>query len=160
VILVNDPSLRLTPLMAGKPLIAIVDDEVTVRRSLERLVRAHGYATLSFPSGDELLRSLNGADVPACILLDVHMPGLSGFDVLEALRKKTKRIPVIVVTASCEPSTRARVTELGALECLVKPVDTGLLLETIDVAIEQRTVDKAGAEHRPTPMGPRSNSGG
>jgi FixJ family two-component response regulator len=117
-------------------LIAVVDDESAVRRGFDRLLRADGYEPACFASGDELLASLNGSDGPACILLDLHMPGLSGFDVLDALARNRKRIPVIVITADCDPAVSARVMQLGAAHCLNKPVDESVLLETIRTVLD------------------------
>jgi FixJ family two-component response regulator len=116
--------------------ISIVDDEFVVRRAFDRLLRAGGYEPTCFASGDELLASLNGSDGSACILLDLHMPGLSGFDVLEALARNRKRIPVIVITADCDPAVSARVMQLGAASCLNKPVDESVLLRTIRTVLD------------------------
>jgi FixJ family two-component response regulator len=131
------------PLMGEHTLIAIVDDDASVRRALARLVRAGGYAAACFASGDEFLLSMNGSDAPACMLLDVHMPGSSGFDVLDALAKMKAQTAVIVITASQEPDTTARAIGLGAVECLVKPVDGPVLLEAIRVALERQTAAPA-----------------
>jgi FixJ family two-component response regulator len=129
--------------MGKHTLIAIVDDDASVRRAFARLVRASGYEAACFPSGEEFLHSVNGSDAPACILLDLHMPGASGFDVLGALAKMEVQTAVIVITASQEPGTAARAIELGAVECLTKPVDGPVLLETIRVAFERQTAAAA-----------------
>jgi two-component system, LuxR family, response regulator FixJ len=117
-------------------LIAILDDEPSVRRGLERLVRAGGYPAAAYSSGDDLLRSLEDGDDPACIVLDLHMPGLSGFDILEALAQRGDRVPVIAITADSRTSTAARAIKLGARACLNKPVEGSVLLEAIRIALD------------------------
>ena len=79
--------------------IAVVDDEEAVRTMLGRMLRLDGFEVASFGSGEEFLASLSGR-VPACVILDVHMPGLSGFDVRSRLRAMDARIPAIFITAS------------------------------------------------------------
>jgi FixJ family two-component response regulator len=119
----------------GDHLIAIIDDEASVRAGLERLVRSRGYAVASYASGIDFLSSLEAVR-PACVLLDLHMPALSGFEVLEALRQQAATIPVIVVTADCCPEIAEQVTALGALACLNKPVDAPALFDGISAALQ------------------------
>ena len=115
-------------------LIAIIDDEDPVRQGLERLLRASGYAVESHASGADFLRSLDTSR-PCCILLDLHMPAVTGIDVLKALAQQAAAIPAIVVTADCTPVTLQRVMSLGARECLNKPVDAATLLDAISAAL-------------------------
>jgi FixJ family two-component response regulator len=118
--------------------IAIVDDEAPVRTGLERLVRSRGYRVASYASGTDFLRSLDSSR-PDCVLLDLHMPLLSGCDVLKALRTRSEPIAVIVVTGDCDGNVHAQVTALGAMACLNKPVDAAILFDAISSALRAGT---------------------
>jgi FixJ family two-component response regulator len=116
-------------------LIAIIDDDPSVRRALERLLRAAGYRVASYASGAEFLPSLETAP-PACAIVDIHMPGLTGFDILAALREKRSASVAVVLTADQDPQTRVRALGLGAAACVTKPFNDTLLLEAIASAID------------------------
>jgi two-component system, LuxR family, response regulator FixJ len=118
--------------------IAVVDDDAFVRRALERLLRAAGYRVSTHASGAEFLRAVE-TSVPACVLLDVHMPGLTGFDVLQTLRDMPNGSAVLLLTADHDPRTRQRALALGATACLLKPFDDALLLDTIAAALGRLT---------------------
>src|SRR5689334_2611517 len=100
-------------------MIAIVDDDALVRKGLARLLRSSGYAVALYESGHEFLTSLDH-QAPGCVLLDVRMPGMTGFDVQEALSRTDRALPVIMITADHTASTVARATQLGAAACLPK----------------------------------------
>src|SRR5262245_36339477 len=102
-------------------MIAIVDDDPFVRRALERVLRASGYMVTVFESGEQFLDSL-GASRPDCVVLDLHMPKVDGFDVLKALAEAAP-IRVVVITADENPQVALRVKRLGAVACLKKPVN-------------------------------------
>jgi two-component system response regulator FixJ len=119
-------------------LIAIIDDEAPVRAGLERLVRSSGYVVAAYASGVEFLDSL-AISRPACVLLDLHMPAISGFDVLAALRHRGECIPVIVVSGNCDPDVAERAGALGAMLCLNKPVDAPALFDAISAAVRSPT---------------------
>jgi FixJ family two-component response regulator len=114
--------------------IAIVDDDASIRNAFKRLLRAEGFAVVSYASATEFLESLRVRH-PVCVLLDLRMPEIDGFAVLEALRKMPAPPPVIVVTADYTSANIHRATALGALRCLSKPVDASMLVETIGIAI-------------------------
>ena len=116
-------------------MIAVVDDDPFVRRALERLLRAYGHVVTAFESGEQFLDSLS-ASRPACVVLDLHMPKVDGFDVLKMLAEEAVSIPVVVVTADGDPPVFARVKRLGAIACLKKPVDAGRLLVEISAALQ------------------------
>jgi FixJ family two-component response regulator len=121
-------------------LISVVDDDPFVRRALERLLRAGGYAVSSHALAGEFLRSLE-TFLPACVVLDLHMPGLTGFDVLEALRSKASSIAVVVLTADHNVRTCHDALERGAAACVAKPIDGTLLLDTIAAALRRNVAD-------------------
>jgi FixJ family two-component response regulator len=116
--------------------IAVIDDDPSVRRALERLLRSAGYGVSAHGSGAEFLRSLE-VSLPACVVLDVHMPELTGLDLLPALRERLNGRAVLVVTADQNPRTRRRAMALGAVACLSKPLDDAALLEAIAAALQQ-----------------------
>jgi FixJ family two-component response regulator len=121
-------------MFTGPYTIAVVDDETSVGRALARLLRVHGYAVDLFEEGWSLLRA-HEVRPYACILLDLHMPGMSGFEVLGALFRQQSSVPVIVITAKDEAGTEERVRDQGAAGYLKKPVDEVPLLEAVVKAI-------------------------
>jgi len=120
--------------MERPAVIALLDDEEMLRRALARLLEAHGFEVASFAAGDELLAAIDRRRFD-CVLLDLFMPGLSGFDVLAALRARADSPPVIVITAHDEPELVARALELNAVACQRKPVAAPSLLTAIARAI-------------------------
>jgi FixJ family two-component response regulator len=116
------------------PLIAVVDDEESIRRALDRLLRSAGFAVETFASGAQFLRSVLDHR-PACVVLDLNMPDLSGLDVQLLLARDRVPVPVIILTGQESPEARARLTARGATACLRKPVDEKLLFAAIDDAI-------------------------
>ncbi|HTP47089.1 MAG TPA: response regulator [Casimicrobiaceae bacterium] len=116
------------------PLLAVVDDDADVRIALTRLVSSAGFAVETFASGAELLRSIQDHE-PDCVVLDLHMPEMSGLEVQTALASGHAAIPVIVITGHDTPESRARAIHLGAKSYLRKPVNDNVLLEAIETAI-------------------------
>jgi FixJ family two-component response regulator len=110
--------------------IAIVDDEESVRKAVVRLLRGAGFAARGFASGNEFLRSWH-LDRPDCLLLDLQMPDMSGMDVQKALNIAGVKFPVIIVTASEAPLIREETIRLGAIAYLRKPLDVGALLQAV-----------------------------
>ncbi|HEX2831327.1 MAG TPA: response regulator [Burkholderiales bacterium] len=116
--------------MSEVPTIAIVDDDASVRRAVQRLLRAAGMRAQTFASGDAFLQSLDGAAAPrpACVILDVQMPGLTGLDVQARLGGA---LPIIFVSAYDEAHARDQALEAGAVAFLRKPFSDQLLIETL-----------------------------
>ena len=117
----------------AQPVVAVLDDEPEMRKALRRLLTSRGFRVEEYACGEDLLAAL-GAQPLDCLLLDLHMPGINGFDVLEAFRSRQISVPVIVITAHDEPGTRERVQSLGAAAYLKKPVDREALLSAIAAA--------------------------
>lgn len=117
--------------------VALVDDEAPVRVALGRLLRLANYAVLAFASGEEFLQSL-AARVPDCVLLDIHMPGMTGLQVQARLRATGLDLPVVFITASDEPDIARRALEAGGLLVLRKPFSNDLLLDAVGVALNTR----------------------
>ena len=114
--------------------IAIVDDDATVATALRRLCLASDFDANTFPSGRAFLDSL-AERRPDCVILDLHMPGMNGLDVLQQLARVLPALPVIVITAHDEPSSRARCLAAGARGYLSKPVGDETLLRSIADAV-------------------------
>jgi FixJ family two-component response regulator len=114
------------------PLIAVLDDEPNFCKALARLLKTHGFEVLTFTRGEEFLEAL-ASRVPNCLLLDLHMPGLNGFEVLE--RVAARHVPVLVITGHDQPGNAQRVRALGALDYFLKPVNEFQLLAAIQTAI-------------------------
>jgi FixJ family two-component response regulator len=121
---------------ADRPLLAVVDDDESVGRAIVRLVRRVDMDAEAFVSGERFLARLdNAAFAPACVLLDVRMPGLSGLEVQKELTRRHVRCPVIVMTAYSDVDGHQRALDGGAIAVLFKPFDEQLLLSTIRTAI-------------------------
>ena len=117
--------------------IAVVDDEEPVRKALQRLLRSVGMDVETFPSGAEFLDSLRTRE-PDCLVLDLHMPGVNGFEVQARLAQLGSRLPVVVITGHDTPESQARTRAGGAVTYLLKPIDERVLLEAIAAAIAER----------------------
>jgi two-component system response regulator FixJ len=118
---------------ATVPVIAIVDDDEIVRRSIKRLVNALSFNADDFASGEEFLGSLSKG-APACMLLDLHMPGMNGLEVLEALKVRRMNIPTIIITGNTCLDTRERCINAGAVGYLEKPLEREIVLNAIQTA--------------------------
>ncbi len=112
-------------------MVYLIDDDESVRRALQRLLRSAGLDVMVFPSAEEFLQSENLDEEGACIILDIRMPGLTGFDLQENLTSRGIRIPVISVSAFDDAATRERARKLGATAFFRKPVDGEALLDAI-----------------------------
>ncbi|AZD61557.1 Response regulator [Pseudomonas chlororaphis subsp. aurantiaca] len=101
-------------------IVCIVDDDVSVRKSLANLLRSAGYQSRVFASGEEFL-SLDNFDDVACLLLDLRMNGLSGIEVMQALALMDRKFPVICMSAHWDDATLAESSRYDATECLRNP---------------------------------------
>ena len=113
---------------------AVVDDDEIVRRSIGRLVRAHGFETEEFASGEEFLEALRRFE-PHCVVLDLHMKEIDGFETQARLAKIGPGIPVVVVTGHDSPGSRDRAIAGGACGYLRKPVEGQELIRAIREAM-------------------------
>ncbi len=113
-----------------RPLVAVVDDEESIRKSLRRLFLAADLDAVVYASGQEFLDSLRGRQ-PDCLVLDLQMPGLTGLEVQRALTGIGPRFPTIIITAHDEPETRARCLAAGVAAYLCKPLHDEMLLDAI-----------------------------
>lgn len=119
------------------PSVAIVDDEEGIRKALGRLLRASGLDAESYASGQEFLDVVRSWR-PDCVVLDLHMPGMSGLQVLRQLKSANLLLSVVVITAHDEPETREQCIEAGACAYLRKPLEDRLLLNAVSAAMRSR----------------------
>jgi RNA polymerase sigma factor (sigma-70 family) len=131
---------------ATQPVVYIVDDEASVRRSMSRLMGSVGLTVKSFASGDEFLR-YRRPDTPACLVLDVRMPGPSGLDVQQRLSADTG-LPVIFVTGHGDVPMSVRAMKAGAADFLTKPFNDQTLLDAIYLALERSRTARDKREER------------
>ena len=116
------------------PLIAVVEDDSSVRKALGRLLRSAGFRVESCVSGEDFLRAL-ATRLPDCLLLDLHLPGMSGLAVQASLRKSRGTLPMIFVTAEAGLEARRQALQSGARAWLQKPVSPEALLNAIALAL-------------------------
>lgn len=121
------------------PSIAIVDDEEAIRKALGRLLRASGLEAESYASGQEFLDAA-AERRPDCVVLDLHMPGMSGLQVLRRLKAAGQLLSVVVITAHDEPETREQCLDAGACAYLRKPLEDRLLLNAISAAMRSHSM--------------------
>ena len=120
---------RSPPSEIQKP-ICIVDDDEAVADSLQALLETFGFNVRSYGSGSEFLADDRHREA-GCLLIDQHMPGTSGLDVVDNLRKRGIQLPTILISGLLDASTRQRATRLGVRELLDKPVAAGRLIQAI-----------------------------
>ncbi len=125
-------------------LIAIIDDDASVCRALQRLIRSFGMRTSVFASGELFLLELASTERPDCLLLDVQMPGMTGFEVQEQLARQGLGLPLIFITAHNGEEIEARATVAGAVGLLHKPFTDHQLQELLQVALHPITGDDPG----------------
>jgi FixJ family two-component response regulator len=123
------------------PLVFVVDDDASVRKSLVRLIKAAGYEAEAFGSvGDFLAR--RPYDGPCCLVLDVRMPGRTGLDLQEALRAAGQRLSIVFITGYRDVPVSVKAMKGGAVDFLTKPVDEGTLLAAIEQAVARTLADR------------------
>jgi FixJ family two-component response regulator len=118
------------------PVIAVIDDDASIRRALQRLLQSAGFTVDTFATARAFLEADYWAQT-ACLVLDVHLPGMSGYQLQEYLAASGVTIPIVFITAYDDASTRERVNRAGAVGYLRKPFDQETLIEAIRRAIGQ-----------------------
>jgi FixJ family two-component response regulator len=131
----------------------VVDDDVSVRRGLERLLRSAGYQVRMFSSARDFLEQ-DRLDDLGCLVLDLRMPGQSGLDLYEALTATGRDRSVVFITGHGDVPTAVRAMKAGAVDFLPKPVDDGVLLEAVARAMvrerQRRRIDVDRPHHPAT----------
>jgi FixJ family two-component response regulator len=126
----------------AKPVVFIVDDDLSVRKSLSRLLESLGFDTETFASGDEFLTRQKHQGV-GCLVLDVRMPGLSGMDLQQELETTGDCMPIVFVTGHGDITMSVQAMKKGAVDFLTKPFNEDELLHAVNAAIEQDRRQKA-----------------
>jgi FixJ family two-component response regulator len=120
--------------MTLRPLISVVDDDESVRESLPDLLREFGFAVRAFSSAEEFLAS-DCVGQTKCLILDIAMPGMAGPGLQRELTRRRQEIPIVFITAHEEETTRSRVLELGAADCIFKPFSDTALRQALNAAL-------------------------
>src|SRR5262245_18686941 len=115
---------------ADGPLVAIVDDDELFRRSIERLVRSVGFRVKTFGSAEDFL-DFEHLDRTACVILDIHLPGMNGLDLQRQLITRPRPMPIVFVSAYENAVIRANALHAGAIAFLTKPFDDSSLLDAL-----------------------------
>ena len=118
------------------PIVAVVDDEESMRLALARLLRGCSFAVSVYGSGEEFLRSLTTSR-PACVILDIEMPGMSGRDVQRALPTYGVSLPIIIVTAYDRADLRAACLADGAAAYFTKPLRGQQLIDALEFVVRR-----------------------
>lgn len=116
--------------------ISIVDDDAAIREALKSLMRSVRFSVDAFASAEEFLASKR-VDDTECLILDLYLPGMSGFELQDQLRSQGRLIPIIFITAHADESSRQRALKGGAVDLLGKPVRRDALFKAIQSAIQQ-----------------------
>jgi two-component system response regulator FixJ len=115
-------------------IIHVVDDDAAVRESLQALLESYDYAVRTYGSATEFLMD-NAAGCSGCLIADLHMPGMNGLELIEALRRCRSGVPAIVMTGRGDSQLRGQALKVGAFALLDKPVDGAELCSIIDCAL-------------------------
>ena len=122
--------------MNSDAMVFVIDDDESIREALHSLIRSVGLRVATFPSAQEFLQS-ERPNVPACLILDVRMPGLSGLDLQRDLTEANIHIPIIFVTGHGDIPMSVRAMKAGAVEFLTKPFRDQDLLDAIQQALDR-----------------------
>jgi len=127
--------------MTDSPTVFIVDDDQAVRDSLKFLVESNGQEAQAYASAVTFLENYT-PDIPGCLLLDVRMPEMNGFELQKELQRRNITLPIIFVSAHGTVPTAVRALKLGAVDFIMKPFNNTALLEKIDQAIESDKIQR------------------
>jgi FixJ family two-component response regulator len=133
----DDPAMKSLKERSGnKPLLlSVVDDDESIRESLPDLIQEFGFAARTFSSAEDFLSS-GSVDETSCLILDIAMPGMSGPELYQELKRRGENIPAIFITGQKDETIRTRVLDLGAAGFLLKPFSDAALLAAIKAALQ------------------------
>ena len=123
--------------MQKRPLIAVVDDDESVRESLPDLLKVSGFNVRAFSSAEEFLVS-DCVIEAKCLILDVAMPGMTGPDLQQELTHRRLKVPIVFITGDGDKAMCARLLKLGAVDCLFKPFSDMALLDAVNEALRRK----------------------
>jgi FixJ family two-component response regulator len=133
------PQLGVAPMLHERPIVFVVDDDVSVRESLESLIRCEGWRPETFSSGQEFLTRPR-ALVPSCLVLDFSLPGLNGLELQKRVAAERTDMPVIFITGCVDVPMTVQAMKAGALDFFSKPFVEDALLNAIRAALERSRV--------------------
>jgi FixJ family two-component response regulator len=125
---------RLIAMPPSRPTVVVVDDDISIRQSLELLIQDEGWQPALFESAQEFLAQLPTV-VPSCLILDVNLPDLSGLDIQQRISDEKSSIPIIFITGYGDVPTSVKAMKAGAAEFLTKPLDDRILIGAIRDAV-------------------------
>ncbi len=131
--------------MTDSAVVYVVDDDASMRKSMNRLIRSLGYEVKTFEGAEEFL-DMGPTNDPSCLVLDIQMPGLSGLELQERLAEAENDIPIIFVTGHGTVRDSVRAIKGGAVELLEKPFDDQALSDAINASIEKAATSKCDRE--------------
>jgi FixJ family two-component response regulator len=131
------------------PTVVVVDDDISVRESLELLIQNEGWKPALFESAQAFLAQLPTV-TPSCLILDVNLPDLSGLDIQQRISDNNSSTPIIFITGYGDIPTSVRAMKAGAAEFLTKPLDDGILIEAIRAAVlrSRANLKREGAQRQ------------
>lgn len=127
-----------------RPTVFVIDDDESMRRSLDSLLRSVGLEVRLYAATQEFMRAAR-PDAPSCLVLDVRLPGMSGLTFQQELAKAGIAVPVIFITGHGDVPMTVRAMKAGAADFLTKPFDEQALLDAVEAAIEQDRARRSGA---------------
>ncbi len=119
-----------------QPIVAIVDDDVSIQRALARLLYTAGWHAVTFSSAEAFLQTGMQA-APDCLVLDVWLPGMTGVELLEHLAATGSTLPTVMITGRDDLQMRMRALQAGAVACILKPLDGQDLLQALQEALDR-----------------------
>jgi two-component system nitrogen regulation response regulator NtrX len=137
-------STPTSPTTALNHLILVVDDEASIRRSLEGILRDEGISVIEAADGESAITSLL-QNKPALVLLDIWMPGIDGLETLKKIKELSPQTPVVMISGHATISTAIAATRLGAIDFLEKPLDLTKTLDVVRKALAQSVKHPLGA---------------
>ncbi len=130
----------------SRDLVYVIDDDESVRRSIRRLLKVHGFEAEALSSADEFL-SLPRVARPSCLILDLSLPGMSGIDLQKEMERRKLDLPIVFITGHGDVPTSVEAMKGGAVDFLPKPFGTKALLEAVELAFARaRGADKKRRE--------------
>jgi FixJ family two-component response regulator len=140
---------RLLAVPSNTPTVVVVDDDISVRESLELLIQSEGWQAALFESAQEFLEKLPTV-VPSCLVLDVNLPDLSGLDIQQRISDEKSSTPIIFITGYGDIPTSVRAMKAGAAEFLTKPLDDEMLIQAMRDAVlrGQANLKREGAQRQ------------
>jgi FixJ family two-component response regulator len=131
--------LGTAPMQSAAPIVFVVDDDISVRESLELLIQNEGWQPKTFASAQEFLDHRR-AEVPSCLVLDISLPGLNGLELQKRVAVEGAEIPIIFITGHGDIPKTVQAMKRGAVEFLTKPFNDELLLTAIRQALERSRI--------------------